>query len=197
LTNGKSNISSLETDIFEKDNISISRPTIYDYLDALERLMIIENQPAWNTHLRSSALLRKTPKRHLTDVSLAVAALGANKNSLLNDLRFTGFLFESLVIHELRVYAQANDAKVFHYRDSANLEVDAIVQKYSGEFAAFEVKLGAGQIDEAANNLNKFASVLDTTKIQAPKSLNIITGTGISYTRKDGINVISLSSLGF
>ena len=190
-------ISSLETDIFEKYNISISRPTIYDYLDALERLMIIENQPAWNTHLRSSALLRKTPKRHLTDVSLAVAALGANKNSLLNDLRFTGFLFESLVIHELRVYAQANDAKVFHYRDSANLEVDAIVQKYSGEFAAFEVKLGAGQIDEAANNLNKFASVLDTTKIPAPKSLNIITGTGISYTRKDGINVISLSSLGF
>jgi len=189
-------ITSLETDIFEKDTISISRPTIYDYLDALERLMIIENQPAWNTHLRSSALLRKAPKRHLTDVSLAVAALGAGNNSLLNDLKFTGFLFESLVTHDLRVYAQANDAKVFHYRDSTNLEVDAIVQKYSGDFAAFEIKLGTGQIDDAAATLTKFASILDTTKIPAPKSLNIITGTGVSYTRKDGINVISLSSLG-
>ncbi|MDR2205644.1 MAG: DUF4143 domain-containing protein [Flavobacteriaceae bacterium] len=186
----------LETDIFEKDNTSISRPTIYDYLDALERLMIIENQPAWNIHLRSSALLRKTPKRHLTDVSLAVAALGADKNSLLNDLKFTGFLFESLVTHDLRVYAQANDAKVFHYRDSTNLEIDAVVQKYSGEYAAFEIKLGTGQIDDAAGNLTKFASILDTSKISAPASLNIITGTGISYTRKDGINVISLSSLG-
>jgi predicted AAA+ superfamily ATPase len=187
---------SLETDIFEKDNINISRPTIYDYLDALERLMIIENQPAWNTHLRSSALLRKAPKRHLTDVSLAVAALGVDKNSLLNDLNFTGFLFESLVNQNLRVYAQAHDAKIFHYRDSTNLEVDAIVQKYSGEYVAFEIKLGIGQIDDAAANLNKFASILDTTKIHTPKSLNIITGTGVSYTRKDGINVISLSSLG-
>jgi predicted AAA+ superfamily ATPase len=147
--------------------------------------------------LRSSALLRKTPKRHLTDVSLAVAALGADKKSLLNDLKFTGFLFESLVIHDLRVYAQANDAKVFHYRDSTNLEIDAIVQKYSGEYAAFEIKLGTGQIDEAAAHLTKFLSVLDTSKNPAPKSLNIITGTGISYARKDGINVISLASLGY
>jgi predicted AAA+ superfamily ATPase len=188
--------SALETDIFEKDNFSITRPTIYDYLDALERLMIIENQPAWNTHLRSSAMLRKAPKRHLTDVSLAAAALGATQKSLLNDLKFTGFLFESLVAHDLRVYAQANDASVYHYRDSTNLEVDAIVQKYSGEWAAFEVKLGIGQIDEAAENLKKFASIIDTSKIAAPKTLNIITGTGMSYTRKDGINVISLSSLG-
>ena len=129
-------------------------------------------------------------------VSLALAALGANKKSLLSDLKFTGFLFESLATHELRVYAQANDAKVYHYRDSSSLEVDAIVQKYSGEYAAFEIKLGTGQIDVAAANLTKFAAVIDTTKTQAPQSLNIITGTGISYTRADGINVISLSSLG-
>ena len=187
---------SIETDIFEKDSVTVSRPTIYDYLDTLQRLMIVENQPAWNTHLRSSALLRKAPKRHFTDVSLAVAALGADKNSLLTDLKFTGFLFESLAIHELRVYAQANDAKVYHYRDSSNLEVDAIVQKYSGEYAAFEIKLGTGQIDVSAANLNKFTGLIDTTKTQAPQSLNIITGTGISYSRADGINVISLASLG-
>ncbi len=189
-------ITSLEADIREREFNDISRPTIYEYLDALDRLMIIENQLAWNTHIRSSALLRKSPKRHFTDVSLAVSALGIDKKTLLNDLKFTGFLFESLVVHELRVYAQANDAKVYHYRDSSGLEVDAIVQKYNGEWVAFEIKLGTGKIEEAAANLNKFVSILDEKSVQKPKSLNIITGTGISYTRNDGINVISLASLG-
>jgi len=199
-------IKTLESDIREKDNSEISRPTIYDYLDALDRLMITENQPdrlmitenqpAWNTHIRSSSSLRKAPKRHFTDVALAVAALGIDKKSLLNNLKFTGFLFESLVTHELRVYAQANDAKVYHYHDSSGLEVDAIVQKYNGDWCAFEIKLGTGQIEEAAKSLNKFVSILDKEKVAMPKSLNIITGTGISYTRNDGINVISLASLG-
>lgn len=186
----------LETDVRENEKTGITRPTIYDYLDALGRLMIIEDQPAWNPHIRSSYALRKSPKRHFTDVALAVAALGVDEKALINDLNFTGFLFESLVTHELRVYAQANDAKVYHYRDSSGLEVDSIVQKYNGDWCAFEIKLGTGQIDEAAASLNKFVSVLDTKKIKPPKSLNIITGTGISYTRKDGINVISLASLG-
>lgn len=189
-------VTSLEADIQEKEFKNISRPTIYDYLDALERLMIIENQAAWNTHIRSSSSLRKTPKRHFTDVALAVAALGADKESLLNDLKFTGFLFESLATHELRIYAQANDAKVYHYRDSGGLEVDAIVQKHNGDWCAFEIKLGIGQIEEAAASLNKFVSILDGNSVKPPKSLNIITGTGVSYTRTDGINVISLASLG-
>jgi len=190
------NITTLESDIREKEFKDISRPTIYDYLDALNRLMITENQPAWNTHIRSSSSLRKSPKRHFADVSIAVAALGVDKKSLLNDVKFTGFLFESLATHELRVYAQANDAKVYHYRDSSGLEVDAIVQKHNGDWCAFEIKLGTGQIEEAARSLNKFVSILDKKSVQLPKSLNIITGTGISYTRKDGINVISLASLG-
>jgi len=189
-------ITTLEADIHEKENNLLSRPTIYDYLDALNRLMITEEQPAWNTHIRSSASLRKAPKRHFTDVSLSVAALGADTDSLLADLNFTGFLFESLATHELRVYAQANDAKVYYYRDSSGLEVDAIVQKYNGDWIAFEIKLGTGQIEEASANLNKLASILDDKKVKPPKSLNIITGTGISYTRSDGINVISLASLG-
>lgn len=189
-------ITTIENDIEQNGSANITRPTIYDYLDALNRLMIVEDQPAWNTHIRSSATLRKSPKRHFTDVCLAVAAMGADEKSLINDLNYTGFLFESLAIHELRVYAQANDAKVFHYHDSNNLEVDAIVQKQNGDWCAFEIKLGTGQIEEAATNLNKFVSVLDSKKIIPPKSLNIITGTGISYTRHDGINVISLASLG-
>jgi predicted AAA+ superfamily ATPase len=189
-------VTTLEADIREKENGILSRPTVYDYLDALNRLMVTEEQPAWNTHIRSSASLRKAPKRHFTDVGLSVAALGATDDSLLADLHFTGFLFESLAVHELRIYAQANDAKVYHYRDSSGLEVDAIVQKYNGDWIAFEIKLGTGQIEEAAANLKKMVAVLDEKKVKPPKSLNIITGTGISYTRADGINVISPASLG-
>lgn len=192
----QADIATLRKDIHETDNDEISRPTIYDYLDALARLMITEDQPAWNTHIRSSASLRKNPKRHFTDPCLAIAILGLNEKTLLNDLNFTGFLFESLAIHDLRVYAQANDAGVYHYRDSNNLEVDAIVQKYTGEWAAFEIKLGTGQIEAAAETLLKFSATVDHKKSKPPKSLNIITGTGISYTRKDGVNVISLASLG-
>jgi len=186
----------LASDIKTKDFMEISRPTIYDYLDALDRLMITENQPAWNTHIRSSSSLRKSPKRHFSDVSLAVASLGLSKDALLKDLKFTGFLFESMVTHDLRIYAQVNDAKVYHYHDSSGLEVDAIVQKNNGEWCAFEIKLGIGQIEEAARSLKKFASILDKESVKKPKSLNIITGTGISYTRTDGINVISMASLG-
>jgi predicted AAA+ superfamily ATPase len=190
-------ITVLEKDVKLNENTDVSRPTIYDYLEALNRLMIIEDQPAWNTHIRSSASLRKSAKRHVSDVALAIASLGLGKEALLNDLKLTGFLFESLVVHDLRVYAQANDAKVYHYYDSTGLEVDAIVQKYSGEYCAFEIKLGIGQIDDAANNLLKFASILEKSSRAKLQSLNVITGTGISYKRKDGVNVISLASLGY
>ena len=190
-------ITVLEKDVKLNENTDISRPTIYDYLEALNRLMIIEDQPAWNTHIRSSASLRKSAKRHFSDVALAVASLGIGKEALINDLKLTGFLFESLVVHDLRVYAQANDAKVYHYYDSTGLEVDAIVQKYSGEYCAFEIKLGIGQIDDAANKLLKFASILEESSRTKLQSLNVITGTGISYVRNDGVNVIALSSLGF
>ena len=190
-------VTTFAADIKENENVDLSRPTIYDYLDALERLMIIEDQPAWNTHIRSSSSLRKASKRHLSDVALAVAILGINEELLLIDVKFTGFLFESMVVHDLRIYAQANKAQVFHYNDSSGLEVDAIVQKQNGDWCAFEIKLGVGQIEEAAKNLIKFASIIDEKKTSKPKSLNIITGTGISYTRPDGINVISMASLGY
>ena len=189
-------ITTLEKDIRLRDFKDLSRPTIYDYLTALDRLMITENQLPWPTHIRSSSSLRKAPKRHFTDVALAVASLSLKKESLLKDIRYVGFLFESLAIHELRVYAQVSDAKVYHYHDSSGLEVDAIVQKYNGDWCAFEIKLGTGQIEDAAKSLKKFVSILDFDTVPQPKSLNIITGTGISYTRNDGINVISLASLG-
>jgi predicted AAA+ superfamily ATPase len=186
----------LEQDVKTSDRNELSRNTISEYLDALSRLMILVEQPAFNPHIRSSASLRKSPKRHLCDPSLAVAALGLDKESLLKDIKYTGFLFETLAIHELNVYAKANDATAFHYNDSYGLEIDAIVQKRNGNYAAFEIKLGVGFIEEAAENLKKFQRNIDTAKMDLPKSLNIITGTGMSYRRPDGINVISLAALG-
>jgi len=186
----------LEKDVKSRDINELSRNTISDYLNALSRLMILYEQPAFNMHIRSSASLRKSPKRHLCDTSLAVAALGLDKESLTKDIKYAGFLFESLAIHELNVYAKANDANVFHFNDSYGYEVDAIVQGRNGNYAAFEIKLGVGFIDEAAINLKKIAKNIDTAKMELPKTLNIITGTGMSYRRPDGINVISLASLG-
>lgn len=186
----------LGKDVQLNENNELSRNTLSDYLNALSKLMILFEQPAFNPHIRSAASLRKSPKRHLCDPSLAVAVLGLGKESLMKDLNYTGFLFESLAIHELNVYAKANDAKVYHYNDSYGYEVDAIVQKRNGDYAAFEIKLGVGYIDEAAENLKKFEANIDSGKMEMPKSLNIITGTGMSYRRPDGINVISLVSLG-
>jgi hypothetical protein len=186
----------LEKDIKTVEDAEISRPTIIDYLDALSRLMIFEEQPAFNLHIRSANSLRKSPKRHFCDVSLAIAALKLTKEALMNDLKFCGFLFESLVYHDLKMYARNNDAEVSHYRDSTGLEIDAIVQQSGGAWAAFEVKLGVGMHDEAARSLLKLNRVIDATISSKPASLNIITGTGMSYTRPDGINVISVASLG-
>lgn len=186
----------LEQDVKTSEKNELSRNTITEYLDALSRLMILYEQPAFNPHIRSSASLRKSPKRHVCDPSLAVAVLGLDQESLKKDLNYTGFLFETLAIHELKVYAKANDAEVFHYQDSYGLEIDAIVQKRNGDYAAFEIKLGVGYIEEAARNLEKFKLNVDPNKMALPKSLNILTGTGMSYRRPDGINVISLAALG-
>ena len=186
----------IERDIKMVEDADLSRPTIIEYLNTLSRLMIFEEQPAFNTHIRSANSLRKSPKRHFCDVSLAIAALKLNKEALMKDLNYCGFLFESLVYHDLKIYARANDAEISHYRDSTGFEVDAIIQQSGGAWAAFEIKLGIGRQDEAAENLKKLNSVVDTTKFTKPTSLNIITGTEMSYTRPDGVNVISISSLG-
>lgn len=186
----------LERDIKIVEDADLSRPTITDYLNTLSRLMIFDEQPAFNTHIRSANSLRKSPKRHFCDVSLAIAALKLNKEALMKDLNYCGFLFESLVYHDLKIYARANDAEISHYRDSTGLEVDAIIHQSGGAWAAFEIKLGIGRLEDAAKNLKKLNAVVDTTKFSKPTSLNIISGTGMSYTRPDGINVISIASLG-
>ncbi|MDP6097994.1 MAG: DUF4143 domain-containing protein [Gammaproteobacteria bacterium] len=175
---------------------SLDDDTVRDYLSALRRLMIIEEQPAWSPHLRSRSILRKSPKRHFVDPSIAVAALGANPELLLKDLNLLGLLFESLVHRDLAIYAQAVGGKVFHYRDNTDMEVDAIVESRQGDWCAFEVKLGAGQVDRAAATLLKFRNRIDLDKCGEPAALGIIVNSGYGYMRKDGIAVIPIDALG-
>ena len=170
--------------------------TVRGYLEALQRLMVYEEQPAWSAHLRSRSALRQAPKRHFADPSLAVAALGATPKRLLADLPFLGLLFESLAYHELAVYARACDAEVYHYRDNTGLEVDAIVQTRQGDWCAFEVKLGAGQVDAAAATLLKFEGRVDAARSGAPRTLGVIVATGYGYRRRDGVAVIPIGALG-
>ena len=174
----------------------LARGTVYDHLDALRRLMIVEDQPSWAPHLRSRSRLRTTPTRHFVDPALAVAALGASPRKLLADLNLLGFLFESLVVRDLRVYAQASDAEVLHYRDNTGLEVDAIVEARDGRWAAFEVKLGGEEaIEEAAANLLTFAERIDAAKTGAAARLGVIVAGGYGYVRDDGVAVVPISTL--
>ncbi|WP_159805951.1 ATP-binding protein [Cellulomonas citrea] len=175
---------------------SLTRPTAYRYQDALARLMVLELQPAWSTHLRSRSRLRDKPRTHLVDPSLAAAALDASPATLVRDLNTLGLLFESLVVRDMRVYADALDATVSHYRDSDNLEVDIVVEARDGTWGAFEVKLGAGQIDTAATSLLKFAAKVDTDKVGPPAVLGVITSNGYGLTRPDGVVTIPIGALG-
>ncbi len=177
---------------------SLHRDTVRDYLTALERLMVVEDQPAWSPHLRSRTRMRQAAKRHFVDPSLAVAALHGRPERLLDDLNFMGLLFESLVIRDLRVYTQALDAEVLHYRDETGLEVDAIVQVGDGRWAALEIKLGSGPsvVDAAAKNLLAFAGKVDTDRCGSPAVLAVITGSGYGFQRDDGIGVIPVGALG-
>jgi predicted AAA+ superfamily ATPase len=170
--------------------------TVGAYLSALERLYVVEDQPAWGPHLRSRYRLRKAAKRHFVDPSLAVAAMEAEPPALLRDPNFLGLLFESLVIRDLRVYAQALGGRVKHYQDNSDLEVDVILEA-GDSWAAFEIKLGGGGgIEEGAATLTKFANRIDTDRSGEPKTLGVIVGTGYGYVRDDGVQVIPIGALG-
>ena len=169
--------------------------TISDYLQVLERLMVVEHQLAWKPHLRSKAALRQAPRRHFCDPSLAVAALGAGPDRLLQDLELLGLLFESLVIRDLRVFAQALDGEVFHYRDNYGVEVDAIVQLRDGRWGAIEIKLGERQVDAAAEGLLRFRNQIDQRRSGEPAFLAVICGKGYGYLRPDGVAVIPIGAL--
>lgn len=189
-------LTTLAADSADGGEEPLKRHTVGEYLSALERLFVIEDQPAWQPHLRSRSRLRAKPKRHFVDPSLAAAALGANSTALLRDLNLLGFLFESLVVRDLRIYSQPERGEVRQFRDNKGLEVDAVVATPDG-WGAFEVKIGGEKpIDEAAVSLLKFASEIDTKRSGGPGVLGVIVAGGYGYVREDGVRVVPITSLG-
>jgi len=189
-------LATIARDVSGPDHKSMTGHTARSYLTGLERLLVVEDQPPWSPHLRSRSRLHVSPKRHFVDPSIAAAALGAGPEHLLHDFPWFGFLFESMVVRDLRVHAQAIGARVYHYRDNTGLEVDAIVDAGPGRWAAFEIKLGVSRIDDAARSLLKFASRIDTSRCGEPATLGVIVDRGFGYVRPDGVSVIPLGALG-
>lgn len=182
----------LKEDMGLYDDINIDPDTVSAYLDALRRSFIIWEQPSYAPRLRSSKRLLKSPKRHLADPSLAVAALGASEEMLFNDLETFGFIFEALCERDLKVYAECNDGSLYHFRSANGEEIDAIIEYSDGTYGAFEIKLGAHQIDKASEDLINFKNMITNAGGKEPKVLAVICGlTNISYTRPDGVIVLS------
>ena len=166
------------------------------YLTALQRLFVVEDVPAWAPRLRSRSRLRGAPKRQLVDPSLAAAALGADRERLLDDLETLGFLFESLCVRDLRVYCRPLRAGLSHYRDNTGLEVDAILRRRNGDWIAVEIKLGGRvAVDTAAASLRRLRDRIDPAEVGEPKRLVVLTATGYAYERTDGVVVVPITSL--
>jgi predicted AAA+ superfamily ATPase len=174
---------------------SLSEKTVASYMNALRRIFVLEDLPAWAPALRSKTAIRTADKRLFVDPSLAAAALRLRPESLMLDFNTFGLLFENLCARDLRVYAQANDGDVFHYRDKNNLEADLIVQLRNGQWAAIEVKMGHRELDTAAQHLLKLQSKVDEGRMGAPAFLMILTATSIPYQRPDGVWVVPLACL--
>ena len=171
----------------ESAETSLSDKTFEVYYNALRRIFVVEDMPAWSPSLRSKTAIRTSPKRHFVDPSIAAAVMRMLPTAILQDFEYFGFLFEALCARDVRIYAQRNDGDVFHYRDKSGLEADMIVQLRDDRWGAIEVKLGTRQIEQAALNLLKLKEKIDTHKMRAPSFLLILTGGQFAYRRKDGV----------
>ena len=194
------NISTLATyktimDDMQVNDASITDKTLSSYLNALRRLFVVEDVPAWQPSLRSRTAIRTANKRQFVDPSIATAALRTNATGILRDFETFGFLFESLCTRDLRVYSQAIDGGVFHYRDKSELESDLIIKLNDGRWAPVEVKLGNKQIEEAAANLIKLSHKVDADKMNQPSFLMVLTGGQVAYRRPDGVLVVPIGCL--
>ena len=179
----------------EATDTSLSDKTISSYMNALRRIFVIEDLPAWSPSLRSKTAIRTSVKRHFVDPSIATAVMRTDPDGILKDFEYFGFLFESLCTRDIRVYAQANDGDVFHYRDKSGLESDLIIHLRDGKWAAIEVKLGNKQIEEAAQNLLKIKSKIDEDKMGKASFLMVITGGQYAYRRDDGVLIVPIGCL--
>lgn len=185
-------------DIKDNDNVLITYETISDYVDALKKLFVIEDMPAWNPNLRSKAAIQSSDTRYFIDPSIAAGALGVGPNDLVNDLKAMGMFFESMAVRDLRVYADALDGNVFHFRNSSGLECDAVLHRRNGTYGLVEIKLGGGDlIEKGASTLKALSDKIDTDKMPAPSFMMVLTAVGdYSYCRpQDGIWVVPIGCL--
>ena len=179
----------------QANDVAFSDTTMYGYVNALRRIFLIEDIPAWKPSLRSKAAIRTSEKRQFVDPSIATAVLRANADSILDDFNYFGFLFESLVARDLRVYAQALDGEIFHYRDKDNLEADLVIRLNDDRWAAVEVKLGSKEIEDGAKHLIELRNKVDTSKVGEPSFLMVVTGGQFAYRREDGVFVVPIGCL--
>lgn len=184
-------------DVFENNEVEISDETVATYLDALKKIFVIEEMPAWNPNLRSKTAIRTSNTRYFVDPSIAVAALGIGPNDLINDLKTFGFIFEALCVRDLRVYADSLNGDVFHYRDKDGQECDAVIHLRNGKYGLIEIKLGGDKlIEDGANNLKKMESKIDLEKMGKPSFLMVLIGVGdYAYRRSDGIYIVPIGCL--
>ena len=186
----------LKNDIKEIDNEDIDVETVAAYLDVFQRLFLTDNQKPFEAKLRSLIRIKQAEKRHLSDPSLAAALLNATPEMLLNDLNTLGFLFEALCERDLKIYAESFDAELYHYQDYNNNEMDAVIAMPDGKWCGFEIKLGANQIDMAAENLIKIKNEIKANGGIAPDSLCVICGlSNAAYQRPDGVFVVPITAL--
>ena len=193
----QASISTILSDILTNDSAEITDETLTSYLSSLRKIFVIEDMPAWNPNLRSKTAVRTSDTRYYVDPSIGVAALGLGPNDLINDLNTFGLFFETMCIRDLRVYSDAIDGTVYHYRDKNGLECDAVVHLRNGKYGLIEIKLGGQtQIEEAAKTLTKLSNIIDTNRMNAPAFRMILTGVGdYAYKRSDGIYVVPIGCL--
>lgn len=184
-------------DISENDIIDLSDKTVYSYINALKSIFVIEDMPAWNPNLRSKSAIRSSDTRYYIDPSIACAALGLGPDDLINDLNTFGLLFECLCVRDLRVYSQALDGTVYHFRDKTGLECDAVVHLRNGRYGLIEIKLGGEKlVEEGAANLLELRNKIDTTKMKSPSFMMVLTAVGdYAYRRSDGVLVVPVACL--
>lgn len=194
----QASIATLKEDLKANDNATLDEDTISSYLDALRKIFVIEDMPAWNPNLRSKTAIRTTDTRYFVDPSIATAALGLGPADLMSDLKTMGFFFETMCVRDLRVFAEALNGKVYHYRDKSGLECDAVVHLRNGQYGLIEIKLGGDTlIKEGVATLTALANQIDTERMKAPAFKMILTATGeYAYRRpEDGIYVVPIGCL--
>lgn len=196
-TGSATSFSKMSADIKENDNADISYETISDYIDALKKLFVLEDMPAWNPNLRSKSAIQSSDTRYFIDPSIATSALSLGPEDLINDMSTFGLFFESMAVRDLRTYADALNGDLFHFRDASGLECDAVLHRRNGEYGLIEIKLGGNNnIEKGAETLKHLAEVIDTDKMKAPAFLMVLIGVGqYAYRRPDGVFVVPIGCL--